>query len=69
MDDEDEIEMKDWSAQERAEWILDTAEDSEVRDELSRRYGWPTGLSKDEILDRMLALHDFAPVDGESQHG
>jgi hypothetical protein len=63
----------DWlmehSAQERADFILDTVEDSEVRDEISRRYGWPTGLSKDEILDRLLALYDYAPVDGESQHG
>lgn len=59
------------TAAERAEVILEATEDPKVRDELSRRHGFPLGLSKDEILDKLLVLYDLGlhAADGETQHG
>jgi hypothetical protein len=57
----------DSTAEERADYIYETLKERAVRDELSRRHGWPLGLSRDEILDRLLALNDCAPVDGDTQ--
>lgn len=57
------------TVQERADFILEAVEDPELRDELCRQHGWPTGMDRDELLDMLLSLYSYAPMDGESQHG